>query len=370
MPETHGEKTEQPTPRRLEEAAKKGQHPRSGEVQTVFVLLAGLLAFVFAGNDAWRQLVGAFAGTLSHLHDLPVSTNVLQRFCLHGSFALAQCAGPFVIAAMLGGLLAGGIQARFQTASEVLGVDWERVNPAAGFRRIFSTRAAAPTAVAAVKLGTVIALTYSQVAAILNDPIFYSVVSPGRIGQFMAATVFGVLMRVVLAMMVIAAADYAYQFWRTHRDMMMTKDELREETKHTEGDPLVRARQRRRAQRYTQRWQFEAVRKADVVVTNPTHLAIALRYERPTMKAPKIVAKGSRLNAQRIREIAQQAQVPVVENQPLARMLFKYGRVGAEIPVQLYQAVAEILAWVYRINRYRYFAELNQARPEPGGGTA
>src|ERR1043165_4788070 len=141
---------------------------------------------------------------------------------------------------------------------------------------------------------------------------------------------------------------------------MMTKEELKEEIKSSEGDPQIKARQRRRRRAKTQRQMLQEVPKADVVITNPTHLAIALRYDRKTMKAPRIVAKGSRLNALRIREIARQHQVPIIENKPLARLMFKHGRVGAEIPAQLYAAVAEILAWVYRINRYRYYTERNQ----------
>jgi flagellar biosynthetic protein FlhB len=255
------------------------------------------------------------------------------------------------------------MQSRFQTASEVLAANWERVDPVAGFKRVFSMRSATPTAIGIVKLATVFALTYSQVIAILNDPIFSSSVSVGRIGEFLADTAIGVFLRVTLAMMVIAAADYTYQFWRTSRDLMMTKDEVKEESKSSEGNPQVRQRLRRRAQRYTQRKMLQEVLKADVVVTNPTHLAIALRYDRRTMKAPRIVAKGSRLNALRIRELARQHQVPVVENKPLARLMFKYGKVGAEIPAQLYAAVAEILAWVYRVNRYRYYTQENQVNP-------
>jgi flagellar biosynthetic protein FlhB len=143
---------------------------------------------------------------------------------------------------------------------------------------------------------------------------------------------------------------------------MMTREEVKDETKNTEGNPQIKSRQRRLRQRLTQRKMFLDVPRADVIVTNPTHLAVALRYDRKTMKAPRIVAKGSRLNALRIREIARQHQVPVIENKPLARLMFKHGRVGAEIPAQLYAAAAEILAWVYRVNRYRYYTENNHQR--------
>jgi flagellar biosynthetic protein FlhB len=167
------------------------------------------------------------------------------------------------------------------------------------------------------------------------------------------------LLRVSLALVVIAAADYGYQFWKTGRDLMMTKEELKEEAKSTEGNPQIKNARRRRKSASKAK-QLAEVAKADVVVTNPTHIAIALRYDRKTMKAPKVVAKGIRLNAQKIREIAVQHQVPIMENKPLARTLFKHAKVGGEVPAQLYAAVAEVLAWVYRINRFRYYSERNQ----------
>jgi flagellar biosynthetic protein FlhB len=140
----------------------------------------------------------------------------------------------------------------------------------------------------------------------------------------------------------------------------MTKQELKDEAKDTEGNQQVKNARRRRKSASKAK-QLAEVAKADVVVTNPTHIAVALRYDRKTMKAPKVVAKGIRLNAQKIRELAVQHQVPIMENKPLARMLFKHGKVGGEVPATLYAAVAEVLAWVYRINRYRYFSERNQA---------
>jgi flagellar biosynthesis protein FlhB len=191
----------------------------------------------------------------------------------------------------------------------------------------------------------------------MADPIFHSSVGVARIAGFMAESSFKIVLRVALALLVLAAVDYAYQIWSTNRDMMMTKQEVKEESKSSEGNPQVKAQQRRKQRANTKRKMLMEVPKADVIVTNPTHLAIALRYDRKTMKAPKIVAKGSRLNALRIREIAKEHQVPIIENKPLARLMFKYGRVGGEIPAQLYAAVAEILAWVYRVNAYRYYRE-------------
>jgi flagellar biosynthesis protein FlhB len=358
--EQTGEKTEQPTPRRLEDAIKQGQFARSAEVQTVFVLGAALIALKFTGTEIWSHLVRTQYSVLGHLHEIPISMDVMQRYAAQGALVFAGCVAPVVLATMAGGMLAGGIQSRFQTAGDATEIKWDRVNPLNGMKRLFSIRSTVPTIVGILKLSVVASLTYSQAKDILSDPIFFSAVDTARIAAFLAEASGKLLVRVGLALMVLAAADYAYQFWQTGRDLMMTKEEVKEEMKNSEGNPEIKARQRRRRRLKTQRQMLREVPKADVIVTNPTHLAVALRYDRKTMKAPTIVAKGARLNALKIREVAAQHQVPIVENKPLARLMFKYGRVGGEIPAQLYAAVAEVLAWVYRVNRYRYYAEQNQ----------
>ena len=283
----------------------------------------------------------------------------MPGYGIDAALMFASCAGPVLIGTTAGGLLAGAMQNRFQTASEVLTPKWERLNPVEGFQRIFSTKAFVPTGISILKLSVIAALTYSQVKTLLHDPIFYTAVPVARIGAFIAEAALGITWRVVTYLAVIAAFDYGYQFWKNSRDLMMTKQEVKEEMKNSEGNPQMKARQRRRRAAKTVRQMLQDVPKADVIVTNPTHFAIALKYDRKSMKAPKIVAKGTRLNALRIREIAAKHQVPVVENKPLARMMFKYGKVGGEIPAQLYAAVAEVLAYVYRVNRYRYYAEQN-----------
>jgi flagellar biosynthesis protein FlhB len=359
MSDHYSEKTEQPTQRRLEEAIKHGQIARSSEVQTAAVLMAGLVALVLTGHEMWRGMVGAMVGVLGHLHDTPLGRDSLQAYGLGCTIVFVRIVGPLALATVLGGLLAGGLQNRFQTASEAFSPNFDRLNPVTGFQRLFSLRAAVPTALAVVKLAAIVLLSYSEIRAILADPIFVTSVSVARIGVFLAESAMRLFLRIILVLLLIAAADYGYQWWRTHRDLMMTREELKEELKNTEGNPQIKAG-RRRLLAHSKRKQLADVPQADVVVTNPTHFAVALRYDRKTMRAPKVVAKGIRLNAQRIKEIALAHRVPILENKPLARLLFKHGRVGGEIPAQLYAAVAEVLAWVYRVNRYRYYAERNQ----------
>ncbi len=357
--EAAGEKTEQPTARKLEDALKQGQIAHSAEVQTVFVLLGGLAALTFAGKEIWQQFVSAIVLTFTHLNDTVLTNDSLQGYGVSSVIILMKCLGPIVGTTMLAGLVAGGIQNRFNTASEVLTPNWNRLNPVEGFHRIFSTRMLVPTLVGGVKFSFISAVTFNEIRSILSDPIFTSAVSTARMAEFLGNTCLRLLMRVSLGLIVIAAADYGYQFWRMQRDLMMTKQELKDESKSSEANSRVKA-QRRKRRVISKAKSLAEVPTADVIVTNPTHIAIALRYDRKTMKAPKIVAKGIRLNAQKIREIAEKHQVPIMENKPLARMLFKHGRVGGEIPANYFAAVAEILAWVYRVNRYRYYSERNQ----------
>ncbi|HZQ45443.1 MAG TPA: flagellar biosynthesis protein FlhB [Verrucomicrobiae bacterium] len=357
MSEQAGEKTEKASQKRLEEAYKKGQFARSPEVQTAFVLMAAMMALMFSGGEMWRLMANTQVSLFSHLHDTPLSLNVMQRYAINGVLLFGQCVWPVLAATVLAGLLAGGLQTRFRIAPEALGFHWEKLNPVEGLKRVFSLRSAVPTGIGVLKLSVIVALSYGVIRSILTDPIFHSSVDVARIAAFMAESSFKVILRVAVALVVLAATDYGYQIWRTDRDLMMTKQEVKDESKNTDGNPQVKARQRRKRQAGSKRKMLMEVPKADVIVVNPTHIAIALRYDRKTMKAPKVVAKGSRLNALKIREIAQQHQVPIIENKPLARMMFKYCRVGGEVPAQLYAAVAEVLAWVYRVNAYRYYRE-------------
>ncbi|HTA31175.1 MAG TPA: flagellar biosynthesis protein FlhB [Candidatus Cybelea sp.] len=352
-----GEKTEKATSKRLEEALKKGQIARSPEVQTVFVLGGAMLALGMTGAETWRTMAQSCASTLGHLHDTPVTLDAMQGYTITGALALGHCVLPVMVATVTGGLLAGGIQTRFRASSEALQVNWERLNPVEGLKRLFSMRSTVATCLGIVKLTVVLTLCYNVIKKVLSDPIFYSSVDVARIASFMAESSFKIVLQVGVALIILAAVDYSYKFWQTNQDLKMTREEVKEENKNTEGDPAVKARMRRRRITMTKRKMLAEVPKADVVVTNPTHIAIALRYDRKSMKAPKIVAKGIRLNAQQIREIAKEHQVPIIENKPLAQLMFKYGRVGGEIPAQLYAAVAEILAWVYRVNAYRYYRE-------------
>lgn len=359
MSEQSGEKTEQATEKKLSDAQKQGQIPRSQEVQTLFVLLAGTAALSFTAPDVWSSMVGAQKLVLGNLHDFTITMDAIPRFVMIGAKELIGIVAPITGSILIAGLIAGGIQSRFQTAPEALEPKFEKLDPVNGFKKIFSIKSAAPALLAFVKLAVIVSLAYGVVAEIIRDPIFYSIVHPARIAEFLAGSALKLMFRIVLAMILIAAADYAYQVWRHGEDLKMTKQEVKDESKSAEGDPQQKARQRRRQNSATQRKMLAEVPQADVIVTNPTHIAVALRYDRNNMGAPRIIAKGKRKFALKIREIAGQHQVPIIENKPLARAMYKHGRVGGEVPAELYAAVAEVLAYVYRMNRYKYWRQEN-----------
>ena len=355
--EQSGEKSEKPSQKKLEEAHRKGQFAKSAEVQTAFVLLASMTALAFSGGEMWRLMANTQVSVLGHLHDTPLSMNVMQSYAVSAVLLFGRCVWPILAATVLAGLLAGGIQTRFSIATEALTINWEKLSPVTGFKRVFSMQSAMPTGLGIVKLSAVILLSYNVIHGIMTDPIFHSSVDMVRIAGFMADSSFKIVVRVSIALVVVAAVDYTYQIGKTDRDLKMTRQEVKDESKNTEANPQMKAKMRRKRNARSKRKMLMEVPKADVIVVNPIHIAIALRYDRKTMKAPKVVAKGTRLNADQIREIAKQHQVPIIENIPLARMMFKYCPVGGEVPAQLYAAVAEVLAWVYRVNAYRYYRE-------------
>ena len=241
MSEQVGDKTEHATRKRLDEAHKKGQFARSPEVQTAIVLMAALTALAFSGGEMWRLMANTQAVMLSHLHDTPLTVSAMQGYAIRGVLVLGGCVWPVLTATVLAGLLAGGIQTRFRTSPEALDLNWDRLNPVEGFRRLFSMRAAVPTGINILKLSVIISLTYGVIRGILSDPIFHTSVDVARIAGFMADSSFRIITRVALALIVLAAADYGYQYWRTNEDMKMTKEEVKDETKNAEGNPQVKA---------------------------------------------------------------------------------------------------------------------------------
>jgi flagellar biosynthetic protein FlhB len=239
----------------------------------------------------------------------------------------------------------------------------ERLNPVTGFERIFSKSVLVRSGIDVLKLVAIGSALWLGARGLMLDPLFSAPVEVAYLAQFLNGSTIVFLTRLLFALGIVAAISFGYEKFKTSRELMMTRQEVKDERKQAEGDMHTKAAMRRMARRLLQKQMLSAVQTADVVVTNPTHFAVALKYERGVDQAPVVLAKGENRFAQRIKVLAAEHGVPTVENKPVARLLFGMGQVGEKIPPELYQAVAAILAVVYRTHRY-YFHRLKTRRLE------
>ncbi len=343
------QKTEEPTARRLEDAAEKGDVTKSPDVSSWFGLLGTVLVISIFATSVTTRLAHGLAIFLTSPEDIPVDAGSLVMLTHHLMVFAAEILIPVFLVQMVVALLGTVIQHRPIFSLEVLVPDLMRLTPIAGLQRIFSWSGLMETGKSLIKL-----LIVGGVAVRVLWPELQKL--PRTVGLGMKPLL-GLMLHMVLllfatvlsVMALIAAADFAYQRWSFTRKMRMSKQEIREESKQSEGDPLVRARIRSIRLERGRRRMIAAVPKADVVVANPTHYAVALKYDAETMSAPTVLAKGQNLVALRIREIAEENDIPVVENPPLARALFATCAIDQEIPVEHYRAVAEVISYVLKL---------------------
>ena len=352
-----GEKTEEPTGKKLSEAVTSGNIAKSMDINTAALLAVALLLLSMLGAGIWESLQSYLTHIFRDLGVLRISSNSVRGFL--GEFLQIASINiiPFMLGVMLVGLLVSGTQTKFQLTAGAVSWKLSKFNPISGLKKIFSWKAWGEFLINFIKLSVIIALIFNVVWEVMGHPVFHHQSYLAQVLAFIAEAALSLLKKVLLAMIIIGALDYGYQWWRTRDGLKMSAKDVKDEEKNQDGDPHMKGEQRKRRMGVMQKNIWDEVPEADVVVTNPTHLAVALKYDRKTMKSPKIVAKGARYNALLIREIAEKNGVPMVENKPLAQMLFKFGRTGKEIPFQLFSAVAEILAYVYRTNRFRYFKQ-------------
>lgn len=347
------ERTEQATPRRRQEARRRGQVARSVELTSVAVFLAVVLVLKAVSEGALRGAMDAVRFALSYPHLTEFSPALALSFA-SGCFRYGMKAfAPVIGAALTVGLVVNLLQVGVTFTAEPLAPNLSRINPVAGLARLFSRRAAVEGVKTLLKVVLIGWLAFSAVRAEATTLLRASEIDPLMVLLLVGQLLYQMAWRVGLAMLVLAVLDYGFQRWEYEKSLRMTKEEVKQEMKQTEGDPQVKSRIRARQQALARRRMMQAVPKADVVVTNPTHYAVALQYDAQTMAAPTVVAKGMNLIALRIREIAQQHGVPIVSNPPLAQSLYRTVEVGQQIPPALYQAVAEVLAYVYQLRQRR-----------------
>jgi flagellar biosynthetic protein FlhB len=343
------ERTERPTGRRREEARRRGQVPRSADLSGALGLLGTLGVYSLFGGAVVAHAVEVFRRGLGPGAPRELTVDGAIGLLAGASVTMAHLAWPLVLLPGVIGACAQAVQTRGALATGALTLDWSRLSPIRGLQRVVSARGAVELVKATAKLVVV-----GGVAFLVLRRGWPKLVTAGAGGGaagpgLLAQVVTDLWLWVAVAYLGLASLDYGYQWWRHERSLRMTKQELRDETKQTEGDPLLRGRVRVLHRQMAARRMMAEVKRADAVVRNPTHVAVALRYERDRMRAPKVVAKGARLLARRIIEVAGEHRVPVIENPPLARAIFKSVPLGHEIPPALYRAVAEVLAFVYSL---------------------
>ncbi len=348
MADDAGEKTEAPTPRRLSDARKKGQVARSQDLSAAALLFGGLIALLVVGPGIWRALtqvmqLGLGANGLTRAGDLP-------------ALAIAMGIGAFQDVALLMLILfivALAImyaQVGFLFTLTPLTPNLGKLNPLSGVKRLFSAKKAVELLMNVGKMILVCGVAYVTIMGFADRVLFAATATFPVMYPMAWDLVFTLGIRLAVVMLVLALFDYAYQRYRHTKDLKMTKQEVKEELKSMEGDPVLKRRRRQVQMQLAMQRIGRDVPQADVVVTNPTHYAVALKYVPESMAAPKVVAKGADFLARRIREIAAAAGVPIVERPALARMLYAEVPVGHEVPGKFFEAVAEILAYIYELS--------------------
>lgn len=345
------ERTETPSSFRREEFRRQGTVALSKELLSISMMLAVGTSLYFAATMILQQF-----GVLSQLFFKFATLGELgKNELLDLRMPLLKAMGwmvlPVFAVAIVAGIGACAAQVGFFITTEPLSPKWERLDPIAGMQRIFSAQGGVEAVKALIKLAIAgFVVWYFLKGQVDGWGIFYQKnVAEGT--SLLLSVVGRLFFSLVGSLSIMAGLDYFFQKFQVEKKMKMTKREAKEEFKLREGDPLIKQRIRSIQRRMASRRMMEAVPKADVVVTNPTHLAVALQYDLDTMKAPKVTAKGAGVVAQKIREMARKHGVPIVENKPLARTLFKELEIGHAIPRELYKAVAEVLAYVYRLRR-------------------
>ncbi len=349
---SNGDKTEEPTPKKLEDARKKGQVARSTDVTTALSLLVFFAMLKVMVGYIGDRFMGGFNDVYRHISDYAKEdfTNPFSMAIIGDGVKKILITGlPFYLVILAVTVISILAQVRWKISTEPMKPKFDKFNPVSGIKRLFSKDKIVELIKSVAKLLVLTSVVYSFLkdrwAVVLN---MYSYTLPQAI-EIIGDIIINIGIRISGFFMVIAAADFAYQKFKFHNDMKMTKQEVKDEFKNSEGDPKVKSQQRARMQQASRRRMMQELPNADVVITNPTHLAVAILYDKASHEAPVVIAKGADYLAQKIKDVANENSIEIVENKPLARMLYHNVDIGAEIPPELYQMVAEVLAYVYSI---------------------
>jgi len=344
-----GEKTEKATPKKRDDARKKGQTAKSQDVNTAIILLAVFLFLTFSASYIGNIVFDLFNQTFQEYMLMELTENTVQVITMDIMKELALLLGPVMLVALLAGLFSNYIQVGVMFTTKPLEPKLEKIDPIKGFKRIFSLRAIVELLKSILKISFVGAITFVILWMNIDQVLSLSFKSVGDSLATMASLTVQMGIAASLALLFLSLFDFLYQKYDFEKNIRMSKQDLKDEHKNIEGDPLIKSKIKQRQREMAMRRMMQEVPEADVVITNPTHFAIALKYDENKMDAPYVVAKGVDYLAQKIKYIANENDVVMVENRPLARSLYDSAEIGDAVPEEFFKAVAEILAYVYRI---------------------
>ncbi|MGN0390403.1 MAG: flagellar biosynthesis protein FlhB [Wujia sp.] len=347
-----GEKTEEPTAKKIEDSRKEGQVAKSKELTSAVMLLVFFLCLRMFIGFVGERLVNVFPyfwGRIDEYLSATFDDVRVWQIILDAIIYIAVTIAPFVIIAFVVAFLTQRVQITWKVTAKPMQPKLNKLNPISGFKRMFSKQSLFELVLSIFKIIVFTAVAYSIVKD--NIGVFvtaYDLTIKDCLG-ILFDLVINLGIKISVVYLVVALADLVFQRWKHKQDLKMTKQEVKDEYKNQEGDPKVKSQQRQRMQQAARRRMMQSVPEADVVITNPTHFAVALKYDNTVSMAPVVVAKGADYLAFKIRDLAKEHNVEIVEDKPLARMLYANVEIGNEIPPELYQAVAEVLAYVYKL---------------------
>jgi flagellar biosynthetic protein FlhB len=365
VPDSTQDRTEPATPRRRREAREQGQVAKSNDLAAAVVLLGGLIALYFTATPIVTRIVDVLRYCLGDSDLSMTRPDAMPRVGLSVMSTLAYVILPMLLGLMTVSIVVGVAQVGWNPTLKPLTPSLSKLNPIAGFRRFFSAQSLVQLAMSILKMIVVSMVVYhtlkDRYALVVSAVGLHHWAVMGLLGELL----FSLGIRLAIVLLILAILDFIYRRYKFEQDLKMTKEEVKEEFRSMEGDPQVKQRRRKVQLDLTAQRMRTAVPKADVVVTNPTELAVALQYNEKTMTAPKVVAKGQGFMAEQIRKIAIEHGVPIVERRPLAQALYRQVEVGQEVPPAFYRAVAEILAYVYELT-----GKGHRRSPAPAGAQA
>lgn len=361
------DKTEKPTPKRIQDAREKGQVAKSNDFNGAIVLTAATLAMVYVGPYTFATLYGMMNYSFGSLLHSRMALDTMTESTFNGIFAstfqsLMWLLLPFLLTVMIMAALANLIQVKPLFTMQAIQPKLDKINPIGGFKRLFSTRSVAEVVKALIKMSIIGVCAYTIIHNNMTQLMGLGLVEVSVAWERILKVLGEIAQWCCILFFLAGMADWRYQAWEFEKQLRMSRQDIKDERRNQDGDPMMKSRVRQMGAKLAKSRQLAAIPTADVVITNPTHYAIAIKYDPDVAPAPMVVAKGKDHFAQKIKEIAKESNVPMVENKPLARALYPVVEVDAMIPPDLFIAVAEVLAYIFAKNKGRRLAAQKRAK--------